>query len=595
MSEAEALLRDVAGEDEWSRHAVLERLRVEGMSGSGVQALTRALGDDADATRRTAARMSLAALASPGSPAREVALGQLRDALRTGRPDLRVLAASALGESGNPAAVEDLVGALHDPEANVVAAAADALGVLGHAGGIGPLAELARAGGFWVRAAAVVSLGRIADPRALSALEAAGREAGLEEPVIEAVRAIGHPDGLGVLEGLADRAPRPALLAAGSILASHPDVEPPGWISGPATRLADDLRSRVENDDDPAAARLLGIAAPPGALELLLDLAVPHRSSEAAVTGLLAAPPVRRAKAILDRLDGGDAETRVTLLSLLPPLEAPEEVRRLVPFLEDPDAGVRAAAAEAIARAPSERAMPLLRDHLDRRGPAPEVVRALGTLDPDACIALTHLLDDPDPAVRTATADALSRCGGPDVGARIADALAREEDSGARAALLRAYGHAAGSEGLGVLEAALSDPDPVVRLAAVEGLAATGAAEALAALRTPLAGTPPESLAALRAIGDLHHAEGAPLLVPFLSSGDRDTRRVAAGAAVLLADAIDRDVVEGLTRDSDEWVRICAVRALARAGAQDRVRELAAGDPSAEVRAEARRLLDGVE
>lgn len=597
MSDVGTLLRDVAGENEWSRHAALERLRAEGLEASALPELSAALNDEGDAGRRSAARVILAALASPDSPGSASALAVLRDSLRSANADLRVLAASALGETGNREAGGDLIGALGDPDSNVVAAAADALGLLGHARALDPLTDLAAGGDFWLRAAAVVSLGRIRDARAIPVLARVGGEPGLEEPVIEALRLIRDPRALPALETLAARAPLPALLAAGSILCAHPDVDPPTWVADRATAAATELGERLEADDDPAAARLLGIAAPPGALDDLLDRVAPHRSSEAAVAGVLAAPAGPRADAILDRLGAVDAETRGALLGLLPPLTSAPRIRRLVPFLDDPDSGVRAAAAESLGRAPSDRALPLLQAQLDRMGAVPEVLRAMGGLGSDACLALAPLLDDPDPEVRCATADALSRCGGPEMAERLAEALAREDDPGVLSSLLRAYGHVAGAGSVDRLGAALSHGAAEVRLAAIEGLAASGAAEALGPLRGPLARGAPETLAALRAVGDLGDPAGSALLEPFLASGDRDIRRTAAAAAVRLAASVPLDTAIRLSRDEDEWVRICGARALARRGpgGGGRLMEMRADDPSAAVRAEASRLLQGVE
>lgn len=595
MSDTARLLRSIAGEDEWTRHQALERLRSEGVPRGALQELRAALDDDGDASRRTAARMALAALASPGSPEQEEAQRVLREALGSDHVDLRVLAASALGEAADPAAAADLIAALGDSHPNVVAAAADALGVLGHADAVEPLSRLALAGDFWGRAAAVVALGRIGDPAALPTLSRLAAEDGLEEPVVEAVRRIDDPAGLAVLERLHARAGLPALLAAGAVLCSHPDVEPPAWLRDPAAAAADALRDRIAEHDDPAAARLLGLAAPPGALDLLLDLVGPPRYSEAAVAGVLATPPDLRIDPILDRLDDADAETSALLLSLLPPVDTPERIRRLVPLLDDPAPRVRAAAAESLARAPAAPTLPLLRARLDRAGAAPEVVRAMSGLGVDACLALTPLLGDPDPAVRTATADALARCAGAEVLAALDAALSREEDLGVRAALLRASGYAGGEAAIARLVPFLDHDAAEVRLAAIEALAATGAEAALGPLRRLLDAGDPDRLAALRALGDLAAPAGAPLLAPHLRSRNADVRREAAGAAVRLAAHLPPDAVRAMAEDQDEWLRICAARVLARRGARGRdpLQALADRDPSPAVRAEARRALEG--
>lgn len=593
MSEAARVLTALAGEDEWERHQVLERLRAHGMAEAALPDLTDALDDDEDASRRTAARMALSALASPESPLRDRAHDVLRAALRSPHDDLRVLAASALGESGNPDAAGDLIGALEDDDPNVIAAAADALGVLGHPVGIAALARLAGSERFWARAAAVVSLGRIADARAIPTLADVARSPGLEEPVIEALRSIGDPAALPLLQELAGRAPLPALLAAGAILCAHPETLAPTWVRPLARAEAAALRERVDRADDPAAARLLGLAGGREDLDMLIDRII-RRSSDAAIGGVLAADPEVRADAILARLAGTEADACVLLLSLLPPLRDEDRIRRLTPLLEDGDPSVRAAAAESLARAPAGRGLPLLQEHLSRGGVAPEVLRAMGGLGSEACAALTPLLADADPGVRAAAADALARCAGPELADRLSRMLAAETEPTVRAALLRAYGHAAGAAAVERLSAALSDPDADVRLAAIEALGATGAPDALDALRSALRAAPPDGLAALRALGDLGQAGGADLLAPSLRSPDRDVRRVAAAAAVALAPHLPPGLAPAMAEDADEWVRLCGVRVLsARGEGGDRLRELAAADPDAGVRTEARRALEG--
>lgn len=593
MSEPGGLLETLAGDDEWARHSTLQRLRAEGLPGSELDPIRTALADEDDPTHRAAARMAVAALASPESPDRERAVDLLREALRAPDVDLRVMAAVAMGESGNPEAAAALVAALDDPDANVAAAAAEALGALGHAGAIGPLAAVASRGGFWVRAAAVGALGHIRDPRAIPALAAAAELPELHGPVVEALRAIDHPEALPVLETLHGAGEDQALLAAGAILAAHPRTRPPAWIGDAARAAEPRLREVLEEHDDPAAARLLGLAGTDSALHLLVDLVGPPRQSEAALTGLLAVDDDRRADAILPRLPDAGTEECVALLSLLPPVGTEARIRPLLPLLDDPDPAIRAAAAESLARAPTDKALPLLSAHLNRKAPSPEVLRAMGNLGETVCHAILPLLDDDSAPVRTAAAEALARCAAGDVVDELMAALDREEEPSVRSALLRAYGRAQRSGAVPRLSAALGDPDEGVRLAAIEGLGTTGDAAALPHLEERLQGSPAESLAALRAMGDVGHPDAVPILEPWFDAPDLDARRTAAGAAVHVASALSRAGVQRLSRDEDEWVRICAARILGhRGGDGERLGELAATDPSPAVRNEARRILD---
>lgn len=595
MSDLSPLLRDLAGDDEWARHSALQRLREEGLPGSDLDLLRDALDDDDDPAHRSGARMALAVLAAPGNPDHHRAAGVLRDALRSPRADLRVLAAVALGETGDPEAARPLITALEDPDTNVAAAAAESLGTLEHAPAVGPLSTVASEGGFWVRAAAVLALGRIRDPRAISALAKAAEMPELKESVAEALRAIGHPEALPVLEQVHDAAGDTALLAAGAILCGHPRISPPDWLVAAAREAEPRLRRILEEGDDPPAARLLGLAATDSGLDFLVALVGPPRRSEAALTGILAAPERRRADAILSRLPAADGDECVSLLSLLPPVDAEGRVDVLVPLLDDADPAIRAAAAEALARAPAEQAFPVLAAHLDRNRPSAEVLRAMGNLGGSVCIALLPLLADPSPDVRTAAAEALGRCAGQDVAQQLSAALDREEEAGPRGALLRAYGRAAGPDAVPRLSAALDDADEGVRLAAIEGLGATGDPVALPHLAGALERSGPEALTALRALGDVGHPDGAPLLEPWLRSADVDVRRTAAGAAARVPRAISAASVRQMSEDADALVRILAARILGGRGpdGQGRLQELASEDPDPVVRTEARRIQDG--
>lgn len=593
MSDAGGLLEPIVGDDQWARHRALEQLREQGAPPDRIERLAEALSSD-DASTRAGARMALAALADPASPARDQALPVLLQRLEDPDVDLRILAASALGESGNAGAGDPLVGALEDDDPNVAAAAADALGELRYAAALEPLAKAAQADSFWVRAAAVVALGRLEDERVIPALERVSRTAGLERPVIEALRHLHHPDALPVLAVVQERAPLEALVAAGAILAAHPELEVPDWARQRAQEQEETLRDRLVQEDDPAVARALGLAASPGALHTLLELLGPPRRSEVALTGLLAVPGEVRSGPILDRLAEADREELVTLLSILPPQTDPERVDELVPLLGHEDVTVRAAAAEAMARAPSTHSLPLLADQLDRQGVAPEVVRALGELGDVACGALLPLLGDASAEVRSAAADALNRCGGDAIAGALEQALSQESNDRVRQSLLRGLAACAGTRAVAVLKEALEDPNPEVRLAAIEGLGATGSEDAVEPLRGPLEGPQPEALAAIRALEDLGFPATASVLQPCLWSEDVEQRRAAARAVGAVGGALDPEVVEALARDDDPWVRVYAARILASRGDDARATlvRMADHDPDPSVRSEARRVLE---
>ncbi len=591
MSDRVAALESLVGDDEWSRHHTLERIRQRGLLDDQLAACRAALADS-DARTRAAARMALAAAAADGSPSASAARRLLLDALAAGDEDLRVLAASALGESGSTAVADPLVAALGDPSANVVAAAADALGEIGAPEAVEPLAALADAPELWVRAAAIVALGRLRDTRSIPALARTADLPGAEIPLIEALREVNDPAVLPVLRILARSRPMEALLAAGAVLCAFPDRPVPAWVRQSAVEQEGELLGALEQDDDPAAARLAGIAASPAGLARLAELLGPPRRSEAALAGLLAAPAEERADALVARFPALDSEELVMLLSLLPPVQDHAHIAALAGLLSHPDADVIGAAAKALARSPTEWALPLLAAEVERAGGAAEVVRAMGGLGDTACAALVPLMTDPSPDIRTAAAEALAQCADPSVVRALEDALGSESLPATRRALLRALGRAGGP--IGPLVLALDDPDAETRIAAIAALGEERLPAAVPYLRRHLDGPEAEALAALRALGQVGGAAAAEALVPSLASSDLDRRRTAVRSALEVADALPREIVERLTGDEDEWVRVGAVRIIARRGLPERewLERLASSDPSPPVRAEARRSIE---
>jgi HEAT repeat protein len=594
VSELRDLLDRLVGDDEWARHTALDRLRTAGADPDRVAALAAALASD-DAASRAGARMALAALAAPGSPSSADATRRVAAALRSADPDLRILAASALGESGNRAVVPELIAALDDPDANVAAAAVDALGELADPRALSPLVESLEDERSWVRLAAVVALGRLRDPAALPALERVAGTPGLQAPVAEAVDRIGDPAGLRVLGVMATTVPDEALVAGGRLLAAHPAVPPPQWVLDGAREREAVWRERLGDRDDPAIARLLGLVGSPEAVESLLDLMGPPRRSEAAVAGLLAVPAEVRLDPILRRLEAAEPRDQVLLLSLLPAVQDRGRIDRLVPLLASADRHVRAAAAEALARSAARYSFAILEEEMDHGHPAPEVVRAVGTLGAAACVALTPLLRDPEPAVRAAAADALARCAVPDVADQIVEALEREDHPEPRRSLLRTLAVVAGAAAVPLLREATDDPDAETRMVAIEALGATGSPAAVPALAAVRARAPAETLAAIGALGELADPDALPLLQPYLRSTDLEQRRAAVRAVVHLGEDLGLPTVDALSRDADPWIRgrsVRLARGLGGAGAAI-LERLAEADPDPAVRGDARRALAG--
>lgn len=566
--------------------------------------LLNALGDRRRAHRRNAARTALATLASPeaADPARVVdRLAEL--VRRADSPDDRLVAATTLGDSGNPRAVEPLIGALGDDDVNVVAAAAEALGVLGDTRAIPHLDGLIRDGGLWTRAAAVVALGRIGDPAAIPILERCARQDELREAVADAFADIGDPAALPILEQMADTedeaAWRAVLSAAAAILARHSEIRPSEGIRSVAGRDVESLARELEEIGSEDAARILGLSGSAGSLDALLSaLHIPHCRALAAAALELAVPEDLR-HAIFDRLEtsaDADPGERSTLLEVLPPLSDGEAIRKVLVHLQDPDPRVRTAAANAVGRSDNQVVVPLLLDTSREPDSRLGAVQALASLDQAPCGSLLEFLDDRSERVRSTAAKGLGRCATSEARTAISAALDRESSPEVREQLAMALGRSGGHEAVRRLSAMLHDDDVSVRFMATRALPLTRAPEAFEPLLRALDDPVDEiRAAALRSLGELEDPRAARPVERELAVGQRDLRRVAASAYQRLAPSGAVDRLRDAIEDPDREIRLAAVRTLARLSnpaARPLLRKSAREDPDRLVRRTAAEVLE---
>ena len=233
-------------------------------------------------------------------------------------------------------------------------------------------------------------------------------------------------------------------------------------------------------------------------------------------------------------------------------------------------------------------------DDLETSEPAADRLVAMG---PDSVPALKTALGREPPAVRLGVVEVLGRIDHPDALAVLVGVAARDDDTDVRSAAIRTLGAGAAPEAARpVVEAALTDPAPGIRLAAAGACAALCASPAaLERLVTLAIEDPPlpNGVAARAAViqilrdsdperaGRVRAAIGAR--VPSaLHDGDAQTGLRAALLASDVGDPSGREVLARAVRgDAPPLLRLQAVHALGRIGDEAAVPALAALDGQA--------------
>lgn len=199
-------------------------------------------------------------------------------------------------------------------------------------------------------------------------------------------------------------------------------------------------------------------------------------------------------------------------------------------------------------------------------------VRGLAELrDPDTAALLTAaLLDDPDPGVRGAAALALAAVGGDTVAADLRRA-ARQSAGLSRLQVLEALWHAGHEEGRRELLEALTDRAAELRLSAALTLAEAGEARAAPVLRRALAapgGLDPAALiAVLRALASLGSVPATNSLLQAVQRDDRPLVQLGAAEALAkLGRPESTQVLQRLARQPDPAVRLMAAQVLTGLG-----------------------------
>jgi len=505
----DALPRLVAclGDPGWRvRKAAVERLAEAPAAWPVAEALVAALSDGENPGRRNAA---VEALVRRG----ESVVDPLLEATASDDHDVRKLAVDTLAGLGTPRAVPRLREVLADPDPNVRAAAADALGAIGG------------------EAVAPALLDQATRPdedrlvvfsalRALAHLEVAVPAARLE-PVLQdsllrpaAYAVLGHADEEDVaaeealLKGLVSTSRSSREAAMEALLRRVGRSDPQG-----AARLServretlageplDDALARLRNADLPTRLVLiqfLGLLRRPEAAVPILRAGVDEALAEVALASLCALGGAA-GEAFDAAWSDLDPESRCLACTVVARTGGELGRARLLAALEEPDAGVRSAAARALGELVCAEALPALMHRLEAvaaredEGPDPEredelaaVTGGLVALASQGGEALRHravellgqrLEGAPEP-VRLALAAVLGRIGRPS-DASLVEWLLKDPSAGVRREAVQALGRLEEGAASEPLRLALADESPAVRIAAARALGASQSPRAL--------------------------------------------------------------------------------------------------------------------
>ena len=532
---------------------------VEALGRIGSREAASAVAELAESGDFTVAFAALDALASIGEPSVMPRLLPLLD-----DPLLQGAAAEAIGALGGDDAAAPLARLLDDPQAPL-AAVTGALAALDARGG--------NANGASTNVARIVAA-TVAPAGVHALLEALRSASDAERPAM--TRVLGWLDGDDVDAALVAALAEPATTAtaADALVRRGARAVPallevlvrePGARGDDGADASDDGDARARRAAAAALGRLGATSAVPALVALLDDA----RDVAVVAAGALGHIGDRRAfEPLLARLDDAHAAVRQVAVSALHSIGHPDMAARLPALLAHDSPRVRESAVRIAGYLGDASVLePLLAlcddtDDAVRRAAVEQLSRFD---DPRARATLGRALEAGEAGTRASAARALAYDLAPDATPRLV-AACHDADPWVRYYAARAFRRLASADSAEpLLELALCDPLPPVRIAAVEALAALGDDGWLAAL-CPLADDPDPAVAgpALLALGAARGAETLAALLSALTHPARVCRVAALEALGGRADAASVDALALVARGSaDAEERALALAALA--------------------------------
>lgn len=273
----------------------------------------------------------------------ERALPILIEALRNEAPRVRAAAAQALAQVDDKAVITHLIAALNDSDSWVRYFAACSIGRQGDAAALDALAELAQTDApNHVRIAALEALGRIGGVRAVAILAPfiERGESDLAQAAVKALGSIGHPNALPPLQAAVqshDSTLRVAALRALGKRGGDEVAEALQWVA------ATDADAEVTQ----AAIDALAHLATPEAIDALVTLTADHKHREACIAALSRFDEAQL-EWIAHGLTHANVEVRRAVTEALGRIKRSSASELLSAALDDPEATVRLAAANAL-------------------------------------------------------------------------------------------------------------------------------------------------------------------------------------------------------------------------------------------------------
>ena len=483
---------------------------------------------EANAVLRTACIEALKQKGAPAIPA-------LRRGAVSKDPDVVLFTLQILGAMPEEAASPILFPFLSHPDLNIAQAAVESLGDLKCRRAVGPLLSLLE-GELWLRFAAILALGRIADSRAtLELLKLAGDES-LGATALEALGRIGDPS---AIEPLCrelvreDRYPQrdDFLSSVGACLAKagaeapalRDDAVTAAFRREPFRRYLKECLASESPDLKAAANRVVRAYGDPSLYPGLVEHLDQPALAQETVAFLGALPGGAGVEAILrSAASHPRAEVRAAAVRVFGLRPEPWADELVTAALEDPDAGVLASSVRALARRRPAgtfgKVLPLLFHECETVR-----ARALESLPYIALPAdvelLGRLLETSEPGEELLAYVEVSRRlpHEPFVSRWLARIPGAPNE--VLRSLLRALSDVTGPEVTVALRPLLDHPEPAIRTLVIECLAHPENAAAVGeALQARLGSDRECAYYVVRALGRLRYREAVPGLVDFFEA-----------------------------------------------------------------------------